>query len=153
MWLHSFCEAHRYVLRTPPSYQTKEEVSIVHPTKLGDNVGVKVDIGNEVTFGETDYVNEDIVDEREGNVNAQDPYVNDEVEITGADEKDNFGEPVDVGTSSSMGTMKSARLCGEQSIIYNSFEESKQDDCSHLEFVESDYAMHDDDLRFKEFVV
>lgn len=100
----------------------------------------------------TNYVNEDIANDREGNVNAQDPYVNEEVEITGADKKGNFGEPVDVGTSSSMGTMKSARLRGEQPIIYNSFEESKQDDCSHLEFVESDHAMHEDDLRFKEFV-
>ncbi|KAM1473514.1 hypothetical protein ACFX2I_029638 [Malus domestica] len=94
----------------------------------------------------------DIANDQEGNVNAQDPYVNDEVEITGADEKGNFGEPVAMGTSSSMGTMKSARLCGEQPIIYNSCEESEQDDCSRLEFVESDYAMHEDDLRFKEFV-
>lgn len=48
--------------------------------------------------------------------------------------------------------MKSVRLHGEQPIICNSFEESEQDDCSHLEFVESDQAMHEDDLRFNEFV-
>lgn len=33
-------------------YQTKEEVSVVRPPNLGDNVGVKGDTGNEVTIGE-----------------------------------------------------------------------------------------------------
>lgn len=55
-----------------------EEVFVVHPPKLGNNVDVKGDTSDEVTC-ESDYVNEEIANDGEGYMNVQNPNVNEEI--------------------------------------------------------------------------